>query len=83
MYHGELADADGESLSTYFYDLPTTSKRRNVYIHPLTKPGSLRILSLPEMIEASGMKSTPSAFIYPRRLFFPCWINYRTNDHRS
>ena len=66
MYQGELTDEHAERLSTYFYDLPTSSKRRNMYIHPSMKPGSLRILSLPEVIEGNGLKSTPGAFVYPR-----------------
>ena len=66
MYHGELADADGESLSTYFYDLPTTAKRRNAYVHPSSaKAGDLRIFALPDLIEANGLGSGPGAFVYP------------------
>ena len=55
-------------MSTYFYDLPTTAKRRNVYIHPSTKPGSLRILSLPEIVEGNGLNGATGAFLYPRKL---------------
>ncbi|KAI0353822.1 glycosyltransferase family 24 protein [Trametes cingulata] len=65
IYKGELTDADAEHLSTYFYDLPTTAKRRNVHIHPTQKVGSLRILSLPDLIEKNGLKSSPGAFVYP------------------
>ena len=62
----ENRDEHAETLSTYFYDLPTTAKRRNVYIHPSNKPGSLRIVGLPELVEGSGLSSEPGAFMYPR-----------------
>lgn len=55
-------------MSTYFYDLPTTAKRRNTYIHPTQKAGSLRIYSLPELIERNGLNSTAGAFVYPSEL---------------
>ncbi|KAI0367405.1 glycosyltransferase family 24 protein [Pilatotrama ljubarskyi] len=65
IYKGELTDEDAERLSTYFYDLPMTAKRRNTHIHPTQKVGGLRIYSLPELIERNGLKSTPGAFVYP------------------
>ncbi|KAJ3001154.1 hypothetical protein NUW54_g6613 [Trametes sanguinea] len=65
VYKGELTDEDAGSISTYFYDLPTTAKRRNTYIHPTQKAGSLRIFALPELIEKNGLNSTAGAFIYP------------------
>ncbi|OSD04995.1 glycosyltransferase family 24 protein [Trametes coccinea BRFM310] len=65
VYKGELTDDDAGSISTYFYDLPTTAKRRNTYIHPTKKAGSLRIFALPELIEKNGLNSTAGAFIYP------------------
>ena len=70
MYKGELRDEDhAESVTTYFYDLPTTAKRRNAYIHPSTQVGSLRIVSLPELIEGNGQESKPGAFVYPGECF--------------
>lgn len=61
-------------MSTYFYDLPTTAKRRNTYIHPAQKAGSLRIYSLPELIERNGLNSTAGAFVYPSELeLFVVW----------
>ncbi|KAI0823499.1 glycosyltransferase family 24 protein [Trametes gibbosa] len=65
IHQGELREEDAGLLSTYFYDLPTTAKRRNTYIHPTQKAGSLRIYSLPELIERNGLNSTPGAFVYP------------------
>ncbi|KAI0754012.1 glycosyltransferase family 24 protein [Daedaleopsis nitida] len=65
VYSGELTDEDAAQVATYFYDLPTTAKRRNMYIHPSNKAGSLRIYSLPELIEGNGLSSAPGAFMYP------------------
>ncbi|TBU43432.1 glycosyltransferase family 24 protein [Dichomitus squalens] len=68
VYRGELTDEDdAESISTYFYDLPTTAKRRNMYVHPSTAVGGLRIFSLPELIESNGLESKPGAFVYPEQ----------------
>ena len=63
VYKGELTDED--SVSTYFYDLPTPARRRNMSIHPAAKAGSLRVFSLPELIERNGLRSTPGSFLYP------------------
>ncbi|KAF8954770.1 hypothetical protein BDZ97DRAFT_1908037 [Flammula alnicola] len=50
IYEGTLSDANkGERMSNYFYDLPTTSKRRNRYIFSSNAAGSVRILNLPEV----------------------------------
>ncbi len=63
VYKNELTDED--DVSNYFYDLPTTAKRRNMYIHPSPGAGSLRIFSLPDLIERNGLKSSPGSFLYP------------------
>ncbi|KAI8974783.1 glycosyltransferase family 24 protein [Trametes punicea] len=65
VYKGELTDEDAGIVSTYFYDLPTTAKRRNTYIHPTQKAESLRIFPLPDLIEKNGLNSTAGAFVYP------------------
>ena len=69
VYHGELTGEDPAEVANYFYDLPTTAKRRNAYIHPSTQVGSLRIVSLPELIEGNGLESKPGAFVYPGECF--------------
>jgi len=55
-------------MSTYFYDLPTTSKRRNRYIIP-SAPGGLQIINVPEVLKSSGLESLGvgrgGAWIYP------------------
>ncbi|KAH9848797.1 glycosyltransferase family 24 protein [Lenzites betulinus] len=65
IHKGEIKEEDAGQISTYFYDLPTTAKRRNIYIHPAQKAGSLRIYSLPELIERNGLNSTAGAFVHP------------------
>ncbi|PIL30079.1 hypothetical protein GSI_07656 [Ganoderma sinense ZZ0214-1] len=68
VYKGELTDEEhADGMATYFYDLPTTAKRRNAYVHPSAKAGAgdLRIFGLPDLIEANGLKSSPGAFVYP------------------
>ncbi|KAJ6626996.1 glycosyltransferase family 24 protein [Mycena sp. CBHHK59/15] len=62
LYGGKISDETG-SIGTYFYDLPTSSLRRNRYIFPAS--GSLRVVSLPELFARSGYRTTPSTFIYP------------------
>ena len=66
VYKNELTEAD--DVANYFYDLPTTAKRRNMYINPSPKAGGLRIFSLPDLIERNGLRSTAGSFIYPGKL---------------
>ena len=67
VYKGELTDEEhADGMATYFYDLPTTAKRRNAYVHPSSaKAGDLRIFALPDLVEANGLGSSPGAFVYP------------------
>ena len=67
VYKGELTDEEhADGMATYFYDLPTTAKRRNAYVHPSSaKAGDLRIFALPDLVEANGLGSGPGAFVYP------------------
>ena len=51
-------------METYFYDLPTTSKRRNRYIFP-SDPSSLNIVNLPELFGKTRMRVSSSTYIYP------------------
>ncbi len=80
VYKGELTDEEhADSMATYFYDLPTTAKRRNKYVHASAKAGDLRIFSLPDLIEANGLKSTPGAFVYPGEYLIGPWMLTSTN----
>ncbi|KAJ7342428.1 glycosyltransferase family 24 protein [Mycena albidolilacea] len=63
LYSGKISDETTDKISTYFYDLPTSSPRRNRYIFPA--PGDLRIVSLPELFSRTRFRVTPSTFVYP------------------
>ncbi|KAJ7813688.1 glycosyltransferase family 24 protein [Mycena olivaceomarginata] len=63
LYSGKISDETTDKISTYFYDLPTSSPRRNRYIFPA--PGDLRIVSLPELFSRTRFRITPSTFVYP------------------
>ncbi|KAJ7909648.1 glycosyltransferase family 24 protein [Mycena leptocephala] len=63
LYGGKLSDEMTEQISTYFYDLPTSSLRRNQYIFPPS--GEPRIFNVPELFRRTGFRVTPASFIYP------------------
>ncbi|KAJ7264047.1 glycosyltransferase family 24 protein [Mycena haematopus] len=65
LYAGKLSDdmPEGSSMSTYFYDLPTSSARRNRYIFPAS--GDLRIVDLPQLFKRTGFAVAPAGFVYP------------------
>uniref|UniRef100_A0A8H8CJL8 Glycosyltransferase family 24 protein n=1 Tax=Psilocybe cubensis TaxID=181762 RepID=A0A8H8CJL8_PSICU len=66
VYAGVLADdAERETMSNYFYDLPTTSKRRNKYIYPAAGSKSVHIVNLPEVFAKSRFRLSSSAYLYP------------------
>lgn len=66
VYYGKLGDEDRERLSTYFYDLPGTSQRRNRHIYPSKKTAALRIASLADVVGRSNFPFDAGAFLYPR-----------------
>ncbi|KAJ3833052.1 UDP-glucose:glycoprotein glucosyltransferase-domain-containing protein [Lentinula raphanica] len=63
IYMGHLTDEDNERISTYFFDLPTTAKRRNKFVVP--SKDEFDVISLPELLPGSGSVFAPSAFVYP------------------
>lgn len=71
VYVGEITDVDGPSLSTFFYDLPSTVTRRNPYISVHFKPGhnpdsrGLEIFDLMEMFSSTGFAPGEGAFVLP------------------
>ncbi|KAF9461692.1 glycosyltransferase family 24 protein, partial [Collybia nuda] len=65
VYSGKITDDLNETMSTYFYDQPTTSQRRNMYLYPTATPGSLRIFNLHEVFDRTGFRINPSSFVYP------------------
>lgn len=64
LYTGKLSDNIGDA-SVYFYDLPTSSKRRNMHIHPTNQPGSLRVANLPGLFSRTGFSVQPGSFVNP------------------
>ncbi|KAJ4473165.1 glycosyltransferase family 24 protein [Lentinula aciculospora] len=63
IYEGHLTDEDNERISNYFFDLPTTARRRNKYVVP--SKDNLDIISLPELSLISGPIFSSSSFVYP------------------
>ncbi|KAF7307809.1 hypothetical protein MKEN_01141000 [Mycena kentingensis (nom. inval.)] len=63
IYGGKITDETSGSLSTYFYDQPTTSLRRNRYIFPAS--GDVRVVNVPDLFKRTGFRTTPSTFVYP------------------
>jgi UDP-glucose:glycoprotein glucosyltransferase len=55
-----------ETISTHFYDLPTTHIRRNRHIYPSGSAGSLRIVNFVDLFSQVGILSH-GPFIYPPR----------------
>ena len=64
LHEGGFTDDNAESMSNYFYDLPTTIARRNQHIFP-TGAGSLRLHNLPDVFSRSGFSISSSSFLYP------------------
>jgi hypothetical protein len=65
VYKGELLDEDVETMSNYFYDLPTTISRRNRHIYPSSKKGGLKTHNLPDVFARAGLPIDSLAFVYP------------------
>ncbi|KAF9478976.1 hypothetical protein BDN70DRAFT_807681 [Pholiota conissans] len=65
IYEGTLSDANhGESMSNWFYDLPTTNLRRNSYIYPSNTAANLRIFNLPELFGKTRFRASPATYLY-------------------
>jgi hypothetical protein len=76
MQEGVLTDDNTQSMSNYFYDLPTTNLRRNQHIYPSSTAGSLRLYNLPDVFARTGFSSASSTFLYPGSLFgFPVYTS--------
>ena len=59
-----LEDSDSINMSTFFYDLPSTLKRRNKYIYPA--PGeNIRVIPLPDLYLEANITETAGSFVYP------------------
>ncbi|KAJ7078310.1 glycosyltransferase family 24 protein [Mycena belliarum] len=64
LYGGKLTDETTGNIATYFYDLPTSSPRRNRYI--FTAPADLRIVDAPALLRRAGYHVAPGTFVYPQ-----------------
>lgn len=67
VYAGELNDdiASQTNMADYFYDLPSTYKRRNKHIVASTNPADVDIVALPTVFANTGFITKPGAYIYP------------------
>lgn len=71
MYAGELNDdiVSTTNMADYFYDLPSTYKRRNRHIVSSTNPADVDIISLPSVFRNTGFITKPGAYVYPGEPF--------------
>jgi hypothetical protein len=58
-----LNQAGPSNATTYFYDLPTTFKRRNPYIFPSTSSNPLKIVDLVDVFSVIDRDLAQSPFI--------------------
>ena len=65
MYGGKLENDESIDMSVYFYDLPTTSKRRNKYVYPSPQAGSLEVFNIPGLLEDVGIDRNELQYLYP------------------
>jgi UDP-glucose:glycoprotein glucosyltransferase len=54
-------------MSTLFYDLPTTTKRRSRYLIPGVTEDKLRVFNLQKLFEGDASKKLAHDFIYNRK----------------
>lgn len=66
LYGGRLEDKEDIDMSVYFYDLPTTAKRRNKHIYPSSKAGSLKVLDLPLLFDEVEIDRASLDYLSPR-----------------
>ena len=52
-------------MADYFYDLPSTYKRRNKHIITSTNPADVDIASVPTVFANTGFITTPGVYVYP------------------
>ncbi|KAF8309108.1 hypothetical protein DL93DRAFT_2217500 [Clavulina sp. PMI_390] len=65
IYNGKLQDSDELDMSVFFYDLPSTVKRRNKYIYPSSKAGSLKVFDLPLLFDQVALDRATLDYLYP------------------
>ena len=57
-------------MSVYFYDLPSTAKRRNRHVYPSTQAGNLKVFALPDLFDQVGIDRAAMDYVYPSK-FYP------------
>ncbi|KAI0028565.1 glycosyltransferase family 24 protein [Vararia minispora EC-137] len=67
LYSGVMDDSTLKDPSVYFYDLPTSFKRRNHYVIPSGNPIDITMFSLPEVFDKTNLEA-PGMFVYPADL---------------
>jgi hypothetical protein len=65
VYSGVITDEHADDIENYFYDLPTTMKRRNRHIVPVGNGGDVRVAGLPDLHRWAGLHTSPDMFVYP------------------
>ncbi|KAF8137406.1 glycosyltransferase family 24 protein [Boletus edulis] len=73
IYTGGITDSDTPLMPTFFYDLPSTLRRRNPYILVDSPSGrgrgleksSLQMFNLPEVFSKAGFRTTDGSFVVP------------------
>ncbi|RXW17921.1 hypothetical protein EST38_g7933 [Candolleomyces aberdarensis] len=81
IYNGIITDAQMAELGDHFYDLPTTGKRRSVYIFPKT-PADLQIANVPEALSNANLKLQTGSYLYTNAEAVPLSI-YVVGDFDS
>ncbi|KAF8268079.1 UDP-glucose:Glycoprotein glucosyltransferase-domain-containing protein [Lactarius quietus] len=64
VYKGAITDEQAGDIENHFYDLPTTTKRRNRHVVPQGN-GGVHIINLPDLHKQAGLYVSPATFIYP------------------
>lgn len=59
---------DIADMSVYFYDLPTSWKRRNKLVYPSGKPSSTEHTALPQLFETTGFKAKAGSYLQWRKV---------------
>lgn len=72
--------AEFEDISTAFYDLPTTTKRRSRYLIPGMVENKLRIFDLSKVFDRDPSKKLQHDFIYNRDYNAPSNDDRRADD---
>jgi UDP-glucose:glycoprotein glucosyltransferase len=68
VYTGAITEDDADDIENYFYDLPTTMKRRNRHVVPLGNGVGVRVVNLPSLHRGAGLRASPASFIYPSKI---------------